>query len=46
MEIENLYKEHNFIGWTNVMPQIVIIVTKLDPNLEAVFHNDVVNALP
>jgi hypothetical protein len=26
--------------------QIVIIVTKLDSNLEIVFHNDVVNALP
>jgi len=30
----------------NVMPQIVIIITKLDSNLEIVFHNDVVNVLP
>jgi len=28
------------------MPQIVLIVTKLDSNLKTVFHNDVVNALP
>jgi len=34
MEIDKLYKEHNFIGWTDVMPQIAIIVTKLDLNLE------------
>jgi len=38
----NCYKNRN----NNVVPQIVITVTKLDSNLEIVFHNDVVNALP
>jgi len=34
------------LNFSNIMPQILIVVTKLDSNLEVVFHNDVSNALP
>jgi len=38
--------EISYLERAGVMPQIVIIVFKVDSNFEIVFHNDVVNALP
>jgi len=36
----------SYLGRAGVMPQIAIIVTKLDSLLEIVFHKDVANTLP